>query len=144
MAAPGTGLSARVKSHALFVKKGKFKVSAVVHELGQDLLVAVWGGTYPHVGAVGMAQPRQSLKDAEETSATSSVFTLQGHKEDLLVKPIAEGLARSLNRNAVVVAGVHWDGLSEGEIELVGKLCRDLCLKIIEKLSRRSTRKKRA
>ncbi|HVN22548.1 MAG TPA: hypothetical protein VMT71_01155 [Syntrophorhabdales bacterium] len=137
-AAPGTGLSSSVKSGAVSVRKGKFKVSAIIYEMGPDILVAVWGGTYPHVGAVGMAQPRQSLKDPEETSATSSVFTFAGHKEDLLVKPLAEELARRLNRNAVVTAGIHWDKLTEDEIKIVQEVCSELPEKIIKKCKTRT------
>ena len=88
-AAPGTGLSSSVRSCAVSVKRGKFKINATIQEMGPDILVAVWGGTFPHIGAVGMAQVRQSLKSAEETSATSSVFTFLGHKEDELTKPLA-------------------------------------------------------
>ncbi len=135
-AAPNTGLSASVKSFTVSVKQGKLKVNAAVHELGPDILVAIWGGTFPHIGAVGMAQVRQSLKTAEETSATSSVFTYLGHKEDELTKPIAEEITRTLARNAVVVAGVHWDGLADDEIKTVGKLCQRLTNKILKRLAR--------
>jgi gallate decarboxylase subunit D len=131
--APGTGLSSSVKSVTVSVRKGKFKVNAAIHEMGPDILVALWGGTYPHVGAIGMAQVRQSLKSAEETSATSSVFTFLGHKEDLLAKPIAEEITRRLARNSVVVAGIHWDNLTEYEIETVQQLCRRLTERIIRK-----------
>ena len=134
-AAPGTGLSSIVKSCAVSVKQGKFKINAAMREMGPDILVAVWGGTFPHIGAVGMAQVRQSLKSAEETSATSSVFTFLGHKEDELTKPLAEEITRRLARNAIVVAGIHWDSLTDDEIKTVGKLCQRLSEKIIKKLS---------
>jgi len=136
MAAPGTGLAASVRSLAMSARKGKLKVNAAVHEMGPDILVALWGGTYPHIGAVGIAQVRKSLKAPEETSATSSVFTFLGHKEDELTKPLAEEITRTLARNAVVVAGIHWDNLTDDEIKMVGKLCRRLTEKIIKKLSR--------
>jgi gallate decarboxylase subunit D len=135
-AAPGTGLSSSVKSFAVSVRKGKFKVNAAIHEMGPDILVAVWGGTYPHIGAIGMAQVRQSLKSAEETSATSSVFTFLGHKEDELAKPLAEEITRKLARNAIVVAGIHWDSLTDGEIRTVEQLCRELTEKIVKKCRR--------
>ena len=135
-AAPGTGLSSSVRSCAVSVKQGKFKINAAIREMGPDILVAVWGGTFPHIGAVGMAQARQSLKSAEETSATSSVFTFLGHKEDELTKPLAEEITRKLARNAIVVAGIHWDSLTDDEIKTVGKLCQKLTAKIIKKLSR--------
>jgi len=136
-AAPGTGLSSSVTSFAVSVKQGRFKISAAVYEMGPDLLVALWGGTYPHIGAIGMAQVRQSLKDPGETSATSSVFTFLGHKEDMLAKPLAEGLTRKLARNSVVVAGIHWDSLTDEEIATTERLCRKLAERIVVKLSRR-------
>ncbi len=135
-AAPGTGLSSSVKSLAVSVRKGKFKVNAVIHEMGPDILVALWGGTYPHIGAIGMAQVRQSLKTRDETSATSSVFTFLGHKEDSLAKALAEDITRRLARNSVVVAGIHWDNLTDDEIKTVENLCRELTEKIIKKVKK--------
>ena len=136
-AAPGTNLTASVRSFAVSVKQGTFKINAVVHEMGPDILVAMWGGTYPHIGAIGMAQVRPSLRVAEETSASASVFTFLGHKEDLLVKPLAEELTRRLARNSVVVAGIHWDNLTDDEIKTVVKLCRRLAERIVVRLSHR-------
>ncbi|MEO0249628.1 MAG: hypothetical protein ABIN58_08855, partial [candidate division WOR-3 bacterium] len=66
-----------------------------------------------------------------------SVFTLLGHKEDLIVKPLSEEITRRFGRNSVVVAGIHWDNLTDDEIHTAGKLCEKLTAKIIEKLARR-------
>jgi gallate decarboxylase subunit D len=116
--------------------KDRFEISAEVLEMGDDCLVAVWGGTRPHIGAVGMAQVRASLRDANEPSATSSVFTFVGHKEDGVAKMMAEELARRLKRNTVVAAGIHWDNLSENDIAVISALCQDILGKILEKVSR--------
>ncbi len=137
MAAPGTGESYSVSSFTVSVRKNRFKVVAAIHEIGPDILVAVWGGNRPHIGAIGMAQARQSLRDEERTAATSSVFTLLGHKEDLIVKPLSEEITRRFGRNSVVVAGIHWDNLTDDEIETAEKLCQKLTVKIIERLTRR-------
>ena len=137
MAAPGTGESYSVSSFAVSVRKGRFKVFAAVHEIGPDILVAVWGGNRPHIGAIGMAQARQSLRDEEKTAATGSVFTLLGHKEDLIVKPLSEEITRRFGRNSVVVAGIHWDNLTDDEIETAENLCKKLTVKILEKLASR-------
>ena len=137
MAAPGTGESYSVSFFTVSARKGRFKVVAAVHEIGPDILVAVWGGNRPHIGAIGMAQPRQSLRDEEQTAATSSVFTLLGHKEDLIVKPLSEEITRRFGRNSVVVAGIHWDNLTEEEIRTASRLCERLTKKIIERLAGR-------
>ncbi len=90
---------------------GEYDLEAHVVRVGADLLVAVWGGRSPHIGAVSIAQPRPSLKHPEETSATASVFCFLGHKEDELAKSVSERLAQDLNANVIVTAGIHWDDL---------------------------------
>jgi len=113
-------------------KKGNFKVSAQVNVIGSDVLVILWGGTNPHIGAIGVAQPRPSLKDSEIVSATSSVFTFLGHKEDVVAKEMSEELARNLNRKVVVVAGMHWENLHDEGIDEVIRICKRLKAKIQE------------
>ena len=122
-----------MKPIAISVKEGRFKLEASVRILGPDLLVAVWGGTHPHIGAVALALPRPSLRDKKKTSATSSVLTLLGHKEDVTAKTVSEALAAALKKNVVVTAGIHWDNLKPEEIELIIRLTDRLTKKIIEK-----------
>ena len=112
--------------------KGRFRIEGLVQAVGGDLLVCLWGGT-PHIGAVGIAQPRPSLKDSEEWSATTSNFTFPGHKEDALVKEISEALAAGLRRNVVVTAGMHWDKISPREIKIIENLCRRISKQILKK-----------
>lgn len=99
--------------------EGEYDLSASVRQIGRDLLVAIWGGDRPHIGAVAMSQPRPSLKDPEVTSSTASVFTYVGHKEDELAKAAAEILAATLKTNVVVAAGIHWDNLPPEAIQRV-------------------------
>ena len=88
-----------------------YDLTASVRRIGPDLLVAIWGGEKPHIGAVAVAQPRPSLKNPEVTSATASVICNVGHKEDELVKAASEILASALKTQVVVAAGIHWDNL---------------------------------
>ena len=122
-----------MKPIAISIKEGRFKLGASVRILGPDLLVAVWGGTHPHIGAVALALPRPSLRDKKKTSATSSVLTLLGHKEDVTAKTVSEALAAALKKNVVVTVGIHWDNLKPEEIELIIRLTDRLTKKIIEK-----------
>lgn len=123
-----------MRRYRVEVKEGRFRIEGRIEEIGRDLLVSVRGGTKPHIGAVGMATPRPSLKDSKKWSATSSNFTFIGHKEDLLVKRISERLAAQLKRNVVVVAGIHWDGVTSGEIETIENLTEKLSARILKKL----------
>lgn len=87
--------------------------------IGPDLLVYIWGGEVPHIGAVAMAQPRPSLADPKVTSSTASVFAYVGHKEDALAKWAAETISSALNAKVVVTAGIHWDDLDQASIKSV-------------------------
>jgi hypothetical protein len=126
-----------MKKFMVSISKGKFKLHAYTQRMGQDLLVSIWGGTRPHIGAVGMAIPRPSLRDPKKWSATSSNFTFIGHKEDALVKGISERLATELKRNVVVVAGIHWDGITAKEIEIIEDLTQKISDEILKKLKKR-------
>ena len=110
--------------------EGKYDLEAHVRFIGQDLLVAIWGGEKPHIGAVSIAQPRPSLKDPMITSSTASVFCLLGHKEDELAKAAAEILSAALNTNVIVTAGIHWDNIDQNDI---GKVIQnsDILLELI-------------
>jgi hypothetical protein len=71
------------------------------------LAVNLVGGEVPHIGAVAVSIPRPSSADARRRGATTSVITVEGHREDELARPFAAELARRLDRTTVVVAGVH-------------------------------------
>ena len=100
---------------------GAYDLTASARMIGQDLLVAIWGGEKPHIGAVAVAQPSPSLKDPHATSATASVICYVGHKEDELAKAASEILASALKTQVVVTAGIHWDNLDEEAIARIIK-----------------------
>lgn len=135
MSSPVAGTFFSSGSFTLSEEKENFRVNAVVYELGDDCVVILWGGTKLHIGAVGMAQTRPSLRDPGKTSATSSVFTYPGHKEDVVAKTMSEDITRRVGRNTVVVAGMHWDGLSGSDISVIGTVCRELTDKIVSRLT---------
>jgi hypothetical protein len=117
-------------------KKGPFEVSAHTMLVGSDVLVVLTGGRV-HIGAVAVAQPRPSIKDAKKISSTSSVFTYVGHKEDVVAKAMSEELSKELNKRVVVAAGIHWDGLKKQDIELIVDICRTITKRIIKEASKR-------
>ena len=89
------------------VGKSKFKVEADCIVTEDGILAAVLGGEKPHIGAVALSVPRASLRDRRKTSATTSILTLVGHKDDEIAKPAAEFIAKEFKVPAIVVAGVH-------------------------------------
>ena len=131
-----------MKTFRVEISKGRFKIYGQVQEVGQDLLVSLWGGSRPHIGAIGMAIPRPRLNDPTQWSATSSNFTFVGHKEDILVKKISEKLATLLKRNVVVTAGVHWNGITLKEIKTIENLVQKMSNQIFKKfMSARTPRR---
>jgi gallate decarboxylase subunit D len=102
-------------------REGNFDLTASVTKVGQDAVVVIFGGERPHIGAVALADPRQSLKHPEKRSATASVLCLLGHKEDAIAKFASERLAAAANRPVVVTAGIHWDNLREADIDQIMK-----------------------
>ena len=115
-------------------KEEAYRLEASVKEIGRDLLIAIWGGEKPHIGAVAVAQPRPSLKDESVVSATASVFCYLGHKDDIIAKEAAEKLSATLNTNVTVTAGVHWDDIDEAGIKAIIANSQELVNLIIEKI----------
>ncbi|UCH08338.1 MAG: hypothetical protein JSV55_04985 [Deltaproteobacteria bacterium] len=114
-----------------------YNLEGFVKEIGQDLLVAIWGGERPHIGAVAVAQPRPSLRDESSVSATASVFCYVGHKDDLIAKEAAESLSAALNSNTTVTVGIHWDAIDEAGIKKIVENSRQLVNMILDHMSRR-------
>jgi gallate decarboxylase subunit D len=110
---------------------GLYRVSARVVPIGEDLVVMIWGGDRPHVGAVSIGIPRPSLENPQITSSTTSVYALIGHKEDGLAKMIADKLASVLERNVVVTAGIHVDNISMEGIKEIENNCSSILKRLI-------------
>ena len=121
---------------ALRTSEPDHPIEAEAVRIGEDLLVAIFGGERPHIGAVAAAQARPSLADPARTSATASVLTYVGHKEDDIAKRAAEALAAAFGVHAVVTVGIHWDGLTPAEIALIATRCDALVRMLIERLAR--------
>ena len=118
--------------------KGSFDLKASVQIIGKDILIAVWGGDTPHIGAVSAAQSQPSIVDPEKNNATASVICFPGHMEDNLVKPMAEKIALSTGSNVVATGGTHWDNIDKDGIKKVLENGHALTDLIIEKLSTRT------
>lgn len=113
---------------------GEYDLEAGARRIGDDLLVAVWGGEKPHIGAVAAAQSRPSLRNPENISATASVICFPAHKEDELAKAAAEVLAAAINGRVVVTAGIHWDDIGKEGIEKVIRNSEILVDLLLEKV----------
>jgi len=111
-----------------------FDLEAKGFSVGKDLIISIFGGDLPHIGAVGIAHPRPSIKNSNEISSTASVYCFLGHKEDIIAKEASERIAAALNRNVVVTVGMHWDHLTDHDIQVILGRAKALIEKIIRHL----------
>ncbi len=115
---------------------GELDLHATVQMAGRDVVVTIGGGEC-HVGAVAIAQPRPSLSTPGSVSASSSVICVVGHKEDMLAKAAADRLAARLRATVVVVAGIHWDGLTPNDIATIDRHARALTDLVVQHVQAR-------
>ena len=101
---------------------GRFRVTAVLERCGGDLTARVCGGERPHVGAVALAQ-----YEPERESATVSVLTAYGHRDDAVAVRFAKALAAAGRCCAAVSVGVHVENAGSSEIAALQDAC-DACL----------------
>lgn len=101
------------------IEVGEFptQVRLTCELIGEDLLISLSGGEKPHIGAIAIAIPRPSLADPEKISATVSVHTILGHKEDELAKKTAHQIAAYTNRVVTLTAGLHIGNANKEQIE---------------------------
>ena len=116
----------------LKIGKGKTQVQVEVHQYSDGLSILLYGGDKPHIGAVALSVPRQSLKDKRRTSCSTSVLTLTGHKDDLIARDMAETISKNIKKTVAVIAGVHIDKATDNDIEKVKKNCRKASKKLIK------------
>lgn len=115
-------------------EQGRIKIGIQAFLVGNDLCAIISGGDTPHVGAVALSVPRPSLKNFEKTSASTSVLTLIGHKDDETAKKASHALASRLNKNVVVTCGIHLDDIDPEEINIVGELINQLVEELISEV----------
>ena len=102
--------------------------------VGDDVVVAIGGGERPHVGCVVLAQPHPAKGPDAGRSASCSVLTIPPHKEEPIARGVAEKLAATLGRVAVVTAGVHDDNIDADGIATYLRLGEELAEKLVDAL----------
>jgi hypothetical protein len=107
-----------------------FCVRAEALRCGNDLCVAVTGGTLPHVGAVSLA-----VYEPERDSATVSTMTVYTHRDDVVSAYIAKELSRALKCTVTVSSGIHVDSAGSGDIAQLRENAVACCHALISALA---------
>jgi hypothetical protein len=111
-------------------KAGQHTIYLESKEIGNDLLIAIYGGDEHHIGGVAAAYPTQShYRDAMTVSV--STLTYPGHKDYVVANSAAEKICKALDVPTVVTVGIHYDNASTGEIQEIISVVNDLVEEIV-------------
>lgn len=113
----------------------RFQIDAVAVNCGDDLNVAITGGSKPHVGAVALGVNETWVPGREERGASVSVISAFAHRDEAVAREAAKTLASALKCNVCVSAGVHVDNASTSDIEHLLENTRHAVKELISKIS---------
>jgi gallate decarboxylase subunit D len=108
-------------------QSGGCRLEAQLRLIGEDVLVSVWGGTGPHIGAVAVAAPWLGGRERSEKGATLSMYTFPGHRDDVVADLFARSISGALQRTTVVTAGIHMDRITPEGIDHIMLAVQDMC-----------------
>ena len=95
---------------------GSHTIFLDVKEIGNDLLIAIYGGDAHHIGGVAVAYPTQShYRDA--TTVSVSTMTLPGHKDYVVANTAAEKISKALEIPTIVTVGIHYNNATKKDID---------------------------
>jgi len=96
--------------------EGKYKVYLEKKQLNSDIIFFLGGGERSHIGGVVICEPGKK----------SQIIRLEGHYDDIVLKPIAEEACKKYNTKVVAVGGVHIDDATKQEIDKLVNNCKEL------------------
>ena len=96
--------------------EGKYKVFLEEKKIDNDLIYILGGGERSHIGGVVICEPDKEPQ----------FIRLEGHYDDIVLKPIAEAACKKYNKRVAAIGGVHVDNATEEEIDLLVKNCKEL------------------
>jgi len=96
--------------------RGRYRVWVKKQTIGEDILLILGGGEKPHVGSVVVCEPGRETR----------VIKLEGHYDEVVLKPLAEKTCRRYKKTVVAVGGIHIDNASKEEIDILIKNSKNL------------------
>lgn len=89
--------------------------------MGKDLVICISNDSGAHIGSCVISEPYEKNG---EIHVTSSIRNLPAHKEGEVALLYAEAAAGHLNRTVCCVCGIHYDNITEAELEAVREWCQ--------------------
>jgi len=115
--------------------EGRITIQFTAIDMGRDLCVVICGGDLPHLGALALAQSCPSRVNPAEMSASVSVLTLLGHKEDQLASWVAGRISRRIGANVAVLCGIHLDTICEADMQTIHSMVDEWCNEYLQATS---------
>jgi len=86
------------------------------------------------LGAVALSIVRPSIANPNINSASTSILTVIGHKEDVIVRKVGHSLASKVGKNVVVSCGIHVENITREEIIIINNMVDEMIQEIIQKI----------
>ncbi len=96
--------------------EGKYKVWLKEKKIGDDRLYILGGGEKTHIGGIVICEPKKQ----------PNVIRLEGHRDDVVLKLIAEKAREKYDTTIVVMGGVHIENAKKEEIDKIVENCRSM------------------
>lgn len=96
------------------IMKNDIQIQFQVIRSGSDYLVLVVGGDEPHFGAVTIG----------EKNLGGQTLAREHHREDVVTGNLYHQLYKHCPGGLCIVCGIHVDGISREQIELIVDACR--------------------
>lgn len=96
--------------------EGKYAVWLDERRIGDERVYILGGGEKPHIGAIVVCEP----------NLPPHVISLEGHRDEIILRPIAERACEKYGTTVVVVGGVHIDHARKEEISTIVENCRSM------------------
>ena len=111
-------------------------VEARASFLGDDICIAVGGGTDKHIGAVALAV-YEPIRD----SATVSCISVHTHRDDAVASYFAKAVSRAMKCTVTASAGLHVDEATEEDIRILKENSAKCCEELISMLKKATEEK---
>ena len=93
--------------------EGKYKVWLEEKKIGDDIIYFLGDGEKSHIGGVVICEPDKKAQ----------AIRLEGHFDDIVLKPIAEAACKKYKTKVVAIGGVHVDNATKKEIDILVENC---------------------
>jgi hypothetical protein len=113
------------------ISSGRISITLHAVRMGNALLVGIYGGDRPHIGAVAVGVPGPAFDSGLPRTAETSVIALTGHREDQVTRDAAQRIALETGAVVSVSCGIHLDTITAAEIACVCGLVEELTGELI-------------